>query len=216
MCYAVYAYHRFVFMELYQTAITGVTLKFPEGVVAVNLPEKKGNTPIPDVVLCTYPVFVDGWSESAAQSADEQRVFFGPGEYEKSGLHLYGVGTETAVGGRTVQTTSWLVDDGNMRCLILGDVADRGGVQNAISFFGDVDVLVCFCLSGSEEKRLDAAGVAALGVALQVRRVVLVGDNEAMKKRVVKEFGDSEESVGKYVLKKKDLQEDVAKTVLFV
>ena len=74
---------------------------------------------------------------------------------------------------------------------------------------------VCFCLSG-ESKRPDAAAIASIGAALQARRIVLLGDDKKKKEKIVKEFGDSEQVSGRYVLKEKDLQESVTKVVLFV
>lgn len=204
----------YVFMELHQTATTGITLKFSEGTIAIN-PPKKGRAPTPDVILYTYPVPADGWYEDVT-AAEEQTVFTGPGEYEKNKLYIRGIGTKTALQGKELQTTSWFVDADGIRTLVLGDVNDRNETQKAVSELGDIDTLISFFQSGSKEKRLDAIAVTAIGAALQAKRIIPLGDDQAVKKRVAKELGTTEEVAGKYVLKKKDLLENVTKAVLFV
>ena len=136
-------YRCFVSMELYQTAITGIILKFSEGSVALNSTQKSGSAVSPEVVLRTYPGDVDGWFEEGAGVKNDQRVFSGPGEYERSGLCVRGVGTETVFGSRSLQTTSWFIDSEGVRCFVLGDVSDKSSAQKVISDEGDVDV---FCL----------------------------------------------------------------------
>ena len=206
-------------MELYKTAITGgVGLKFSEeSVVAINAPfDKKGGVLSSGVMLCTYPVSIDGWCESD-KVTEGVAVFTGPGEYEKTGMYIQGVGSEVVFQGREMQTTSWLVDADGVRVFIPGDINNKSTMQKSVSEFGSVDVLIPFCRADSEGKRLSAVEIVAIAAELQVQRIVPIGDDVALKKKIAKEFGDSEELTGgKYVLKKKELLEGVAKVVLFV
>ena len=206
-------------MELYQTAITGgVGLKFSEdSVVAINAPfDRKGGMLSPGVMLCTYPVVVDGWCEFD-KVAGETVVLTGPGEYEKSGMYIQGVGSAVVLQGKEMQTTSWFVDADGVRVLVLGDVHDKSIVQKSISEFGNVDVLIPFCRANSDGGQLNAVEIVAVAAELQVQRIVPIGDAMVLKKKIAKELGDSEELIGgKYVLKKRELLEGTAKVVLFV
>ena len=196
-------------------ATTGITLKFSEGVIAINSSsESNKKAPAPTVVLCTYPVPIDSWQKDQ-KVGSEQRLLNGPGEYEKDGLYIRGIGTETLLQGEKMQTTSWCVDAEGIRVLIMGDVSDRKDIQQALSDVGDIDVLIAFCIK-TEDKRLDAVAITAISAATQTRRIMPVGNDEVLKSKIAKELGNTEESVGKYVLKRKDLQEDQSKVILFV
>ena len=49
--------------------------------------------------------------------------------------------------------------------------------------------------------------LGVFGRVLQAKKVVLIGNDERMKKSITKEVGEEESAAGKYVLKKKDLAE---------
>lgn len=203
-------------MEIHQTAIAGVALKFSENVIVVNSSGKNGRVLRSTTVLCTYPAPVKGWLKDRDTEADaEQLICCGPGEYERNGLYIRGVGTETILQKKKIQTTTWCVDAEGVRVLVMGDVDDQKVLLQAVSDFGDVDVLISFCVK-TGDARLDAVAVASIGAATQAQRIVPVGDDEALKSKIAKELGDTEESVGKYVLKKKDLLEGNLKVILFV
>lgn len=200
-------------MEIHQTATTGVALKFSEGVVAVNPPEKSRG-PTPNVILSTYPVPVGDWTHAVQTDNEEQCLFQNAGEYEKENIYIRGFGTETVVQDMPVQTTTWCIDAEGIRVLVLGDVVGQKEATQAMSDVGDIDVLVAFSLT-TKDKRIDAVGIAGIAAATQAQRIVPVGNNETLKKRLAKEMGDSEEVSGKYTLKKKELLEGKAKVILF-
>ena len=201
-------------MEIHQTSATGVTLKFSEAVVTVNSSGKNGGTPKSTAVLCTYPVPVEGWLRDTDTNSG-QHVFYGPGEYEKDNLYIRGADTETVLRKKKRRTTTWCVDAEGIRVLVLGDVNDQKDLLRAIADFGDVDVLISFCLK-TEDMRLDAVEVAGISASTQAQRIVPIGDDEVLKDRIAKELGNTEEAIGKYVLRKKDFLEGALKVVLFV
>ena len=200
-------------MEIHQTAAAGTVLKFSDAVIAINASAKKKAISAFAVLLCTYPIPVPGWLDSI-EAGEGQQVFCGPGEYEKDGLYIRGIGTETLLQGKEMQTTSWYVDADGVRILILGDVDNQKVLLQAITDLGAIDVLLSFCVKG-KDTRLNAVAIAAIGAATEAQRILLVGDDAALKGRVVKELGDVEEVVGKYALKKKDLLDGKSKVVLF-
>ena len=201
-------------MEIQQTAATGVALKFSENSIAVNPPEKrKGGGVPPAVLLTTYPVPVGGWM-NAFETDEGQHLFCGAGEYEKEHVYIRGFGTETTLQGMRVQTTSWCIDAEGVRVVLLGDVEGQKEVLQAISDVGDIDVLIPFCVV-TKDKRLDAAGIAGIAASMQAKRIVPIGDDDALKKKITKEIGDTDTVVGKYVLKKKELLEGKTRVILF-
>ncbi|MCY4577138.1 MAG: hypothetical protein OXB96_01735 [Candidatus Kaiserbacteria bacterium] len=201
-------------MEIHQTATTGVALKFSEGIVAVNPPEKSKG-PSPTIILSTYPVPVGGWMSTHKTDSGEQCLFQNAGEYEKEGIYIRGFGGETEIQGVQVQTTAWCIDAEGIRVFILGDSMEQKDITQAMSDAGDIDVLIPFCVT-TKDKRIDAVGIASVAAATQAQRIVPIGDNEALKKKLAKELGDAEEITGKYVLKKKELLEAKAKVILFL
>ena len=200
-------------MEIYQTADTGIALKFSEGVVAVNPPEKSKG-PTPSIVLSTYPVPVGGWMNTF-ETNDEQHLFQSAGEYEKENIYIRGLNAETVLQGIPVQTTTWCVEAEGIRVVVLGDIADQKDATHIASEVGDIDVLIAFCVT-TKDKRIDAAGITGVAATTQAQRIVPIGDNETLKKKIGKEMGDTDETSGKYVLKKKELLEGKTKVVLFV
>ena len=201
-------------MEIHQTSATGVALKFSEAVITVNSSGKGRGTLRSTAVLCTYPVPVEGWLKDTDLNGD-QHVFYGSGEYEKDSLYIRSVDTETVLRKKKRRTTTWCVDAEGIRILVLGDVNDQKDLLRAIADFGDVDVLISFCLK-TEDARLNAAAVAGISASIQAQRIVPIGDDEVFKGRVAKELGNTEEVTGKYVLRKKDLLEGALKVILFV
>ena len=199
-------------MEIHQSATTGVALKFSEGVVAVNPPEKGRGLP-PAIILTTYPVPVGDWTHGADANNEEQCLFQNAGEYEKENIYMRGFGIETVVQGMPVQTTTWCIDAEGVRVLVLGDIIGQKEIAQIVSDVGDVDMLVAFAPT-TRDKRIDATGIAGIVATTQAQRIVPIGDNEALKKKLAKEMGDSEEVSGKYTLKKKDLLEGRAKVIL--
>ena len=206
-------YYQYLSMEIHQTATTGVALKFSEGVVAINPPEKSRGQP-PTTILSTYPVPVGDWTHVLQADSREQCLFQNAGEYEKENIYIKGFGTETTVQGMRVQTTTWCIDAEGIRVLVLGDVAGQKEVTQAVSEVGDIDMLVAFSPT-TKEKRIDAVGIAGIAVSTQAQRIVPIGNDDALKKKLAKEMGNSEEATGKYTLKKKDLLEGNAKVILF-
>ena len=200
-------------MEIYQTAAVGVALKFSEGVVAVNPPEKSKG-PTPGIILFTYPVPVGGWMSTLTPS-NEQHLFQNAGEYEKEGIYIRGLNAETLLQEIPVQTTTWCIEAEGIRVLVLGDIADQKEATHIASEVGDSDVLIAFCMT-TKDKRIDAAGITSVAATTQAQRIVPIGDNETLKKKIGKEMGDTEEATSKYVLKKKELLEGKAKVILFV
>lgn len=208
-----YVYTIAVYMEIYQTAATSIALKFSDNSIAVNPPKKIGKASLSTVILRTYPVSLDGWE--SIEAGEEQQMFYGPGEYEKNKVHIRGVGTETVLWEKKMQTTSWCVDAEGIRVLVMGDVHDQKDILRAISDLGDIDVLIPFCMK-TKDKRLDAVAIAGVAATTQAQRIIPIGDDDTLKNKIGKELGDdTEDSVGKYVLKKKDLLEGRAKVVLF-
>lgn len=207
-------YYTDIDMEIHQTAPTGVALKFSEGIVAVNPPDNKKG-PMPAIILSTYPVPVGGWMSAFATEGEEQVHFHTAGEYEKNNIYIRGFGTETTVQGMRVQTTSWCIDAEGMRIVILGDIAERKEAMQVVSEVNDIDVLIAFC-GTTKDKRLDATGIAGIAAEAQAQRIVPIGDNDTLKKKLAKEFGATEEITGKYVLKKKTLLEGKASVILFI
>lgn len=206
-------YYQYLSMEIHQTATTSVALKFSEGVVAINPPEKSRGTP-PDIMLSTYPVPVGDWAHGVKTDIGEQCLFQNAGEYEKENIYIRGFGCETVVQGMCVQTTTWCIDAEGIRVLVLGDVAGQKEITQTISDVGDIDVLIAFA-PATKDKRIDAVGIAGIAATTQAQRIVPIGNNTALKKRLAKEMGDSDEMSGKYTLKKKELLEGKAKVILF-
>ena len=201
-------------MEIHQTATTGVTLKFSEGVVAVN-PSEKGKGLMASIILSTYPVPVGGWMSVFKADSEQQDLFHTAGEYEKDDIYIRGFGAETTVQGMRVQTTSWCIDAEGIRVLILGDIAEQKKVMQTVSDVSDIDVLIVFC-GTTKDKRLDATNITGITAASQAQRVIPIGDNDALKKKLAKELGTTEEVTSKYVLKKKTLLEGKVSVVLFI
>ena len=199
-------------MEIHQTAATSVALKFTEGVVAVN-PTQKNKGPVPTILLATYPVPVGGWMD-VYETSEEQCLFQNAGEYEKENIYIQGFGVETTLQEMRVQTTTWCIDAEGIRVLVLGDVAGQKDITQAITNIADIDVLIPFCVT-TKDKRLDATSIAAIAATTQAQRIVPIGDNEPLKKKIAKEMGDSENTDGKCVLKKKELLEGKAKVILY-
>ena len=59
-------------MEIHQTATTGIALKFVEGTVAINPPEKKSKGQSPILLLSTYPVPVGDWTQTLNTDTDNE------------------------------------------------------------------------------------------------------------------------------------------------
>ena len=78
--------------------------------------------------------------------------------------------------------------------------------KRQVSDIDEVDVLIFICVD-TNETRLSAADVVSIAASLQAKKVVLIGNDERMKKSITKEVGEEESAAGKYVLKKKDLAE---------
>ena len=192
-------------MEVYQTADTGTTLKFSDGVIAVNPPEKGKKSLTPTVIVYTYPVPVGHWSGPFVPE-EGQKIFTGAGEYEKDNLLIRGYGAKTEVRKNAIQTTSWYIKGDDIRVFVLGDVRAKKDVQPTVSEIDEVDVLIFICVD-TNETRLSAADVVSIAASLQAKKVVLIGNDERMKKSITKEVGEEESAAGKYVLKKKDLAE---------
>ena len=206
-------YYRYLSMEIHQTATTGVALKFSEGVVAINPPEKSKGM-LPNVVLSTHPVPVGDWTHQTEADNREQCLFQNAGEYEKENIYIKGFGTETTVQSVSVQTTTWCIDAEGIRVLVLGDVVGQKEAVHAVSDVSDIDVLITFSLV-TKDKRIDAVGIMGLAATLQAQRIIPIGNNETLKKKLAKEMGDSENITGKYTLKKKELLEGKTKIILF-
>ena len=113
-----------------------------------------------------------------------------------------------------MQTTTWCIDAEGIRVVVLGDVVGQADIKQTTADVGDIDVLIAFCAT-TKDKRIDAVGIANVAAATQAQRIIPIGDNETLKKRLAKELGDTEEVSGKYVLKKKELLEGKAKGILF-
>ena len=196
-------------MEI-QVAAHGVVLKFSGAVVAVNPPVGMKKALTPSIILNTYPVPVSG--RTAVYTAGEgQRVFSGSGEYEKDGVAVRGFCSAAVHGKKELRTTSWYVRGDDLPVLVLGDVSGKKDLQELFSEIPDVAVLVVPCFGGDT---LSAAAVADIAVSLRAKRVVLVGSDDAAKKKIAKEVGSIEEVKGKYVLKKKGLLDAAVRTVL--
>lgn len=199
-------------MEIHAIAENGIALKFTRGIVAINPPEKGGKTLTPAVILNTYAVPVPGWSVLFKEK-EGQKVFLGGGEYEKDGIYIHGFSSETTSGKKTLQTTTWHVQNDDIRILILGDIAEKKDLQQVLTEVSDIDILVIFCPE-TKEKRLSPDAVVSMTASLQTRRMILIGANKDLKKKIRKEVGNSEEATGKYTIKKKDLLETTTKVIL--
>ena len=199
-------------MEIHQTGATGVTVRCAEGVVGINPIEKIKKALVPNVILHTYAVPVAGWSETF-EAEEGQKVFLGAGEYEKNTLHIQGFSAETETLGQTVQTTTWYLEGDGVKVLVLGDNKNKEDLKNTVADVGVADILVPLCPE-TKEKRISAADIVSIAAALEAKRIIPIGDNESMKKKIAKEAGDMEEVTGKYTIKKRDLGEDRVKVII--
>lgn len=194
---------------------TSAVLRFSDAVVTVNMPATAGRKKIGDslcVALFTYPSAVDGWSDPFALDTDAC-VFYGAGEYERGGVCVRGVGMESALQETPMQTTSWLIDADGIRVFVMGDVRGEQSAVQSVSAVGDVDVFVVFCVAG-EKGRLSATLIASAVAAMQAQRVIPLGDDVVLRKKIAKEIGSVEDVVGKHVLKRKNLLDGVPKAIL--
>ena len=200
-------------MDIYHTPPNSLSLKFSEGIVAVNPGDKERKVLTPTVIVHTYPVPVPGWPSIYTPNG-EQRVFTGAGEYEKSGLLIQGYSTETKEDGKPIQTTSWCISGENLRVVILGTLAERSDAKHLLASIGYADILIPLCVT-TKEKRLDNEAVAGIAASLHAQRIIPVGNDESLKNGIAKEMGTAEEISEKYSCKKKDFSDLQTKVILF-
>lgn len=198
-------------MEIQQTAPFGVTIKFPEGSVAVNPPKKGKKTKAPDIALNTWAVPIEGWSE-VFEPEEGQKMFLGPGEYEKGGIYAQGFncGAKTDDGARA---TAWRVESSDARALVLVDADEKDALLRFIAETGSSEVVIPFC-DRAGKNRMSSADIMSVAATAQARIIMPIGDDEEAKSRVAKEAGDSEEAAGKWIMRKKDIAGEGARVVL--
>ena len=187
-------------MEVTRQGDVGVLLSFKTGVVVINPSKKVAKA---TALLSTYPVSVKGW-EIQTDLGEGQKRFTGPGEYEKEGIVMRGIGSQTERQKSTLQTTSWLLCAEDIPLLIFGDVATSSALKHITSEVGGAEVVVLF-LPDDGEKRPSATEYASAVANLQAKRLILIGDNKKTLTALAKEVGNSESLEGKYTIKKKDL-----------
>jgi len=197
-------------MEIHKISENSIGLKFSEGVVVVN-PQGKGKKSLnPSVMLTTYSTPIAGCSFET-KLEEGQKIFTGAGEYEKDNLIIQGYSFGIEVNGSNVLTNSWNVKGEGINVSILGDVSEKKEIQSFIADTAVSDVLIVF---SNEKSKLDASKLTSIAASLQVRYIVPIGKGGKLIENIAKEVGNSEEVTGKFVFKKKDLQEGKVKAVI--
>ena len=188
-------------MEIAQQGKRGALFSFKAGSIALN-PSKKISKAI--AVVTTYPVIIAGW-EIEREIAEHQQLFSGAGEYEKEGIVLWGIGSETERQGQVIQTTSWSISAEDLRILTLGDIATVKELTHIATEVGEVDIVV-LCAPADKEKRPGVTEYISAVAKLQAKKLILIGDDTKMKTALAKEVGTHESVSGKYTVKKKGLE----------
>ena len=184
-------------MDIHKTSDNGATLKLKEATIAVNQPRSIKKVIFPSVILNSFNFEVKGYSE-IIESNDEYKVFSGAGEYEKEGVLIKGYENEID----DTYNTNWLIKGENLTTFIATKVKSKKDLQHMIADVNKADVLILFI----NKEGLSATDVGSIVSSIQVKKIILIGDDSAKKNKIVKEVeGEKEEAKGKCSVKAKDL-----------
>lgn len=197
-------------MEIHYQSPKSVAIRTKFCVVSVNIPKKTRKDLKPDIILSTFPVPLAGWWEEGELSG--MKVFAGAGEYEKNGVSIYGFGGRVTYDETDLQSTSYLVSDREISCLVLGAIAEKNAIKALRNAVEAADVLVVFC---DENSCPSAAEVAGLAAGIGAQKIIPVGDDEEYKRKLKKEIGADEAMKKKYSIRKKSLSEQKNTVILF-
>lgn len=201
-------------MEIYYQSPHSVALKSSALTVAINRPKQAKKTVYPSVILQTFPLFDAPWWGEDEALDEEQTVFTGAGEYEKMGVHIRAISSETVYQGNIAQATSYVVNMDGIACCVLAPLTTSKKVKELVSAVGEAEAVIVFCCENKEIK-MQATDVGNALASLGARVLVLVGEDEQLKKKIVREVGgESESATNKYTLKKKDLVGGSVKVIL--
>lgn len=194
-------------MEIHYQSPRSIACKFSSLIISVNKPSKIKSGLTPNVFLRTFPIRVGSWWEEKGGAVEEdQKVFAGAGEYEKDGVHIRGYSDAITYDGADLQAASYLIDAEDIRILVCAPLSSKAQLKALVAAVDRADVLVVFC-DEEKELQLTATEVAGAAASLGVRRLVMVGDNEKLQKKIASEIGSSEPATTKCVIKKKQLAE---------
>ena len=197
-------------MEIHKTTNTGIALKFTKSIVSVNPSQKQKKSLTPTTILNAFSVPIPNWTD-VFNGGEEQKIFTGADEYEREGIFIRGFSVDVEIQKQNIYSTLWSVSGDDLKFLILGVIQDKNKIKNALAEIANTDVLIVPCVKEFTLKPVDIGSIVA---QLQVKRVILIGDDDEMKKSIGKEIGKIENFTDKISLKKKDLSEQEIKTII--
>jgi hypothetical protein len=130
-------------------------------------------------------------------------VISGPGEYEVKGVGIKGFLSETAYGGKSINTVYQISFEG-LRLAFLGALSNPTLSSEAFESLEEIDIL--FVPIGGEGT-LDPASAYKLAVSLEPSLIIPMHYTPATLKQFLKEGGEEGIApIDKLVVKKKDLE----------
>lgn len=196
-------------MDIYKITNTGIIFKFAKSIVAINPPKKQKKNLFPSTILNTFSTQIPEWTE--VNTAEEnQKIFNGAGEYEREGIFIQGISNNVEIQKQNMYSTSWIIVGDNIRIFVLGLIENKTKIQNLINEVSAAEILVIPVMKDMQLKPFDIGGVVA---QLQIKRLVIIGNDESTKKEIGREVGNINTFTDKYSIKKKDLSEKETKTI---
>ena len=180
------------YMDISSTSKYGVDIKGNKGVIAIN-PVKTKNGHI--FTLQSFSVPFDDFTKET-----EGLVFDSAGEYEVEEVIVEGV--QTKLDKQKIQSTSYMITMEGIKILYISPTSNIKDLLN--SFHEDkVDISI---ISISKYGDITAKEAKSIANNLQASILIPIGDT--------KEFKDAEKTV-KFSVKKKELEADTQKTLIF-
>jgi L-ascorbate metabolism protein UlaG (beta-lactamase superfamily) len=146
-------------------------------------------------------------ADNTSRGDKESFVINGPGEYEVKDVGIKGFLSETAYGGKVINTI-YQINFENMNLCFMGALSNPTLSSEALEALEDIDML--FVPIGGEGV-LDASAAYKLAVSLEPKVIIPmhygeVGDKKALE-TFLKEGGeDKVVPIDKFVVKRKDLE----------
>jgi L-ascorbate metabolism protein UlaG (beta-lactamase superfamily) len=192
-------------------------LQVGETTFAINPVSKDGKGKVAkygaDVCLITtnHPDY--NGREQAEHGGKEPFVIMGAGEYEVADIFIKGFGTETELGKKKYQNTSYCFTFDGIRVTFLGALSQQLLPAHK-EVIDETDVL--FIPVGEDGFLLNAYDAYKLSVSLEPKLIIPMDYNEQTLPIFLKEAGaEKVEPVEKLTIKRKDIEGKLGEVVLF-
>lgn len=159
------------------------------------------------IISTNHPDF--NGKENTSRGDKESFVISGPGEYEVKNIGVKGFLSETAYGGKSINTI-YLINFEGMNLAFLGALSNPALSTEAFEALEEIDILfvpIGGDLPAQAGGVLDPAAAYKLAVSLESSIIIPMNYDAKSLKQFLKEGGEEDvKSVDKLVIKKKDLE----------